>query len=259
MLIRRIRALFPALLLGLLLAACSNIIGPIRDYRAPPPVDGETPKIGRPYKINGVWYRPAYDPDYDETGYASWYGPQFHGRKTANGEIFDMNKLTAAHRTLPLPSYVKVTNLTNGRSLVLRVNDRGPFAKGRILDVSRRGAQLLGFERQGVARVRVQIVDADGTSLRRQDRAITAAAGATVPGMLYVQVGAFSSRRNAERLVSVLGDVGSVFVQRISRGSRTLYRVRVGPYESRRSAERALDRVHGAGYREARIFTEPVS
>ncbi len=115
-------------------------------------------KIGAPYQVAGVWYYPKEDYDYDETGIASWYGAKFHGRKTANGGIYDMNALTVAHRTLPMPSFVRVTNLDNGRSLVLEVNDRGPFARGRIIDISRRGAQLLGFQKQGTARVRVQIL-----------------------------------------------------------------------------------------------------
>jgi len=115
-------------------------------------------KIGKPYKIKSIWYYPAVNYGYVEKGIASWYGPQFHGRKTANGEIFDMNTVSAAHRTLPLPSVVRVTNLKNGRSLKIRVNDRGPFAKSRIIDLSRRAAQLLGFERSGTARVRIEIV-----------------------------------------------------------------------------------------------------
>ncbi len=115
-------------------------------------------KVGNPYKIGGVWYHPAVDYQYDETGIASWYGPNFHGRRTANGEIFDMNQISAAHRTLPLPSVVRVTNLRNGRSLTLRVNDRGPFARGRILDLSKKAAQALGFQKQGTVRVRVQIL-----------------------------------------------------------------------------------------------------
>ena len=117
-----------------------------------------TYKIGDPYQIDTRWYYPAVDYEYDETGIASWYGEKFHGRPTANGETYDMNGLSAAQRTLPLPSLVRVTNLDNGRSLVLRVNDRGPFARGRILDASRRSAQLLGFERAGTAKVRVQIL-----------------------------------------------------------------------------------------------------
>lgn len=125
-------------------------------------------KIGTPYQIKGTWYYPAEEWDYDETGIASWYGPNFHGKDTANGETYDMNELTAAHRTLPMPSFVRVINLENGRSIVLRVNDRGPFAKGRIIDVSRRGAQLLGFKDQGTARVRVQILAERSQALKAQ-------------------------------------------------------------------------------------------
>jgi len=128
-------------------------------------------KVGQPYQINGVWYYPAEDYDYVETGIASFYGGEtrgtnYRGRMTANGELYDMNGLTAAHRTLPLPSLVRVTNLENGRTIELRVNDRGPFARGRILDVSRRAAQLLGFEQQGTARVRVEILAPESLALK---------------------------------------------------------------------------------------------
>ena len=122
-------------------------------------------KIGKPYSINGVWYYPKVDYDYTETGIASWYGPNFHGKKTANGEVFDMNRVSAAHRTLPMPSIVRVTNLDSGRALLIRVNDRGPFAHGRIIDLSRRAAQLLGFERSGTAPVRVEILAAESRQL----------------------------------------------------------------------------------------------
>ncbi|MDB5397686.1 MAG: lipoprotein [Rhodospirillales bacterium] len=115
-------------------------------------------KIGQPYEIDGVTYVPAEDYNYDETGIASWYGPDFHGKITANGELYDMNEVTAAHKTLPMPCLVRVTNLDNGRTIVVRVNDRGPYARGRILDMSRRGAQLLGYEKTGTAKVRVQIM-----------------------------------------------------------------------------------------------------
>ena len=115
-------------------------------------------KIGNPYQIDGAWYYPAIDWNYDETGIASWYGTPFHGKYTANGELYDMNAVTGAHRTLPMPSIVQVTNLDNGRTIQLRVNDRGPYARGRIIDVSRRAAQLLGFENIGTAKVRVQIL-----------------------------------------------------------------------------------------------------
>lgn len=115
-------------------------------------------KIGTPYQINGTWYYPAEDWAYDETGIASWYGEDFQGRYTANGEVFDLNRATAAHRTLPMPTIVQVTNLDNGRSIQVRVNDRGPYARGRILDLSRRSAQLLGFEGKGTAKVRVKLL-----------------------------------------------------------------------------------------------------
>jgi rare lipoprotein A len=124
-------------------------------------------KVGNPYQIAGTWYYPAEDFGYVETGIASWYGPQFHAKTTANGETFDMNTLTAAHRTLPMPSVVRVTNLENGRALMLRVNDRGPFARGRIIDVSRRAAQLLGFQRSGTAKVRVEIVPDESRRLKQ--------------------------------------------------------------------------------------------
>jgi rare lipoprotein A len=123
-------------------------------------------KVGKPYQINGKWYYPAEDFDYVETGIASWYGPNFHGKSTANGEIFDQNLITAAHRTLPLPSAVRVTNLENGRTIQLRVNDRGPFARGRIIDLSRRSAQLLGFEKNGTAKVRVEILPDESRRLK---------------------------------------------------------------------------------------------
>lgn len=115
-------------------------------------------KVGQPYQIDGQWYTPSEDFDYDETGIASWYGPGFHGKTTANGERYDSNELTAAHPTLPMPSLARVTNLDNGRSIVVRINDRGPYAAGRIIDMSRRSAQLLGFEQQGTAKVRVQVM-----------------------------------------------------------------------------------------------------
>ncbi len=122
-------------------------------------------KVGNPYTINGITYAPAVDYNYDETGIASWYGPGFHEKYTANGEVYDQNALTAAHKTLPLPTFVRVTNLDNGRSMVLRINDRGPYAQGRIIDISRRGAQLLGFEQVGTAKVRVQVMEVESQQL----------------------------------------------------------------------------------------------
>jgi len=134
---------------GAWLAACAG--GPKPDA---PHASGTM----RPYEVNGTWYRPANQPHYDETGYASWYGVQGRYHTTANGEKFNEGVATAAHRTLPLPCIVEVTNLDNGRTVRLRVNDRGPFRRDRILDVSRRGAEELGFLGRGTAHVRVRYV-----------------------------------------------------------------------------------------------------
>lgn len=123
-------------------------------------------KVGNPYKILGRWYYPKEDYNYKEVGTASWYGPDFHAKRTANGEKYDMHSLTAAHRTLPLPSIVRVTNLENGRSLVVRVNDRGPYARNRIIDVSKKVAQLLGFLEQGTAKVRVEVLEKESKNLK---------------------------------------------------------------------------------------------
>jgi rare lipoprotein A len=128
-------------------------------------------KIGAPYSVNGVTYRPHEDLAYRRIGIASYYGGErqgidFHGRPTANGEIYDMYGLTAAHPTLPLPSVISVTNLENGRSLKLRVNDRGPFADGRLIDVSRKAARDLGFEEKGTARVRIEVLPEETRALK---------------------------------------------------------------------------------------------
>jgi len=125
-------------------------------FGQPVPKGGGRNQVGQPYEIAGVQYTPHEDPSYDRTGQASWYGELFHGRYTANGEIYDMDRLSAAHPTLPLPIYAQVTNLQNGRSLVVRINDRGPFKNDRIIDLSRRSAEVLGFRKQGTASVRVK-------------------------------------------------------------------------------------------------------
>jgi rare lipoprotein A len=122
----------------------------------PVPKGGGTYRVGSPYVVGGQTYVPQDDPHYRAEGLASWYGDDFHGRYTANGEIFDSDGISAAHPTLPLPSYVRVTNLNNGRSLVVRVNDRGPYVGNRLIDVSRRAAHLLGFTNRGTAPVRVE-------------------------------------------------------------------------------------------------------
>jgi len=128
------------------------------DFGDPVPKGGGTYRVGKPYSVAGRMYVPEEDLHYRAEGMASWYGDDFHGRQTANGEIFDMTALTAAHPTLPMPCYVRVTNIRNGKSLILRVNDRGPYHGNRLIDVSTRAAKLLEFDGYGVARVRVEYV-----------------------------------------------------------------------------------------------------
>ncbi|MEJ0042423.1 MAG: septal ring lytic transglycosylase RlpA family protein [Rhizomicrobium sp.] len=153
--IRTARRLLAVVSLAALAAACAS--APQESGVSVPPNAGVY-KIGQPYQIDGTWYYPKEQPDYDETGVASWYGPTFYGHRTANGEVYTAQDLTAAHRTLPLPVNVRVTNLDNGKTIVVRVNDRGPFAKGRIIDLSERAAELLGYKQKGTARVRVTFV-----------------------------------------------------------------------------------------------------
>ncbi|MGZ8407525.1 MAG: septal ring lytic transglycosylase RlpA family protein, partial [Caulobacteraceae bacterium] len=152
------RGMLAAALLSLLAACASGArpeVGRLPVVTDPAPIVSGTM---RPYQIRGRWYRPAEQPGYDETGMASWYGDQFNGRPTATGERFDMHALTAAHKTLPLPGLIEVTNLANGRRIVVRVNDRGPYVDNRVIDLSVKTAKILGFYGEGVAKVKVEYV-----------------------------------------------------------------------------------------------------
>ena len=246
-------------------------------------------KVGNPYEIAGVRYFPEEDYTYAETGIASWYGPKFHGRPTANGEIFDMNMVSAAHKTLPMPSVVRVTNLRNGRSLVVRVNDRGPFVAGRIIDLSRRTADLLDLRRQGTGPVRVEILPGESRRLKelalkkslpplpdtvevaRSDMAVSdsatpapepvpAAAGdPPAPGKdprIFVQAGAFTEHRYAARAAARLQDHGAVRIAEGRVGDRRYFRVRFGPVQDFASAESALQTVVSAGFPKAIIVVD---
>ncbi len=203
-------------------------------------------KIGPPYAVHGRVYRPAADYDYTEIGIASWYGPGFHGRTTANGEIFDMNAPSAAHRTLPMPSMVRVINLANGRRLDVRINDRGPFVNDRIIDLSRRAAQLLGFERDGLARVRVEI-------LAEESRRLAESMGVgAAPRSYFVQTGAFSDHDNARRHLAAITRFGDFSIVNETDGDG-LYRVRTGPYRTATAAETVLRALAANGETRARM------
>ena len=262
---------------------------------AVPPFQRPAYKIGKPYQIDGVWYTPKEDANYDATGIASWYGLPFDGRPTANGETYDMNALTAAHKTLPMPTMVRVTNLENGRSLVLRVNDRGPFVNGRVVDVSRRAAQLLGFLHQGTAKVRIAAVQSPArrfvsnkpitTEEERYDAAAAPQAAVAserlpppegVPAAparpssrppsvtlipvtetrMYVQAGAFTRQDNAERLSAGLSPLGPARMMTATVKGQRFFRVRIGPLTSVEKADAMLTRVINGGYRDARIVID---
>jgi rare lipoprotein A len=157
----------------------------------PVPKGGGTYRIGKPYTVGGRVYVPEEDVNYREEGLASWYGDDFHGRQTANGEVFDMGSLTAAHPTLPMPCYARVTNLGNGKSLIVRVNDRGPYHGNRLIDVSNKAAELLEFKGNGVARVRVEYVGRaplEGSDDRQLMATLRTGAPAPAPAPSLVRV-----------------------------------------------------------------------
>lgn len=188
---------------------------------------------------------------YVERGVASWYGPGFHAASTSNGERYDMHAMTAAHTTLPLPSYVQVTNLRNGRSVVVRVNDRGPFKDGRIIDLSHSAAYKLDMIRDGTTFVEVR-------ALTPGD-AMPAAAGAPVaPSSLFVQAGAFASEENANRLLAQLRSQGlqNGFVRADEVAGKTFYRVRVGPAPTVKEFDRILARLKKLGVSDARLAAD---
>ena len=231
-------------------------------------------KVGNPYKIMGKWYYPKEDYSYSEVGTASWYGKDFHAKRTANGEKYDMNALTAAHRTLPLPSIVKVTNLENGRSLVLRVNDRGPYAKNRIIDVSKRASQLLGFFTQGTTKVRVEVMEKESKALKAaltgepveeniyqvQEEAPvivsnTERKGVSYPkGSYFVQVGSFSLESGAQSVASQLGEESNIYYTNVN--GQNFYRVRVGPFIDEQSANEMLNKIRGKGIYDAKVVSD---
>ncbi len=275
------------LVLVLLLAACATSNRPPARgpaARAPASVPG-APKIGKPYQVFGVWYYPADDRAYDEKGIASWYGPGFHALSTANGERYDQDDMTAAHKTLPMPSYVEVENFDNGRKLTVRINDRGPFVAGRIIDLSRRSAQLLGVDRAGTARVRVRRIYPDAETRQRlapppAPRPLPpivvagAAAAALIPGSVpvvgtvpvpagtapapvslanghFIQVAALTDAGRIAWLSGYLAAFGPVVQQPAPNG---LTRIRLGPFADDAAANAVLAQLRIAGYSEARLI-----
>lgn len=258
-------------------------------YTGPDPIPqgGGVYKVGDPYQIAGRTYYPREDPDYEATGIASWYGPKFHRRMTANGEWFDQERITAAHNTMPLPSFAQVTNLKTGKAIVVRVNDRGPYAQNRIIDLSKRSAEMLGFRAQGTAPVRVKYIGPaplngddyyvaqakmEGLKVARAGKqnfaraavtpsssiVYTGSVGKTVSlpanaARLFVQAGTFSNPDNAARARQRLASLGAVETVTMAAASGPLYQVRVGPLDDTGEANQVLNQVIAAGHRDARL------
>lgn len=267
--------------------AFSGKASPVYPGRGPLPKGGGKYLVGDAYSVSGHRFRPKIEPNYDSIGIASWYGAKFDRHMTSNGEWFDMRYPSAAHTTLPLPSYAKVTNLENGRKIIVRVNDRGPFVKNRIIDLSAKAAGMLGLKSKGTAKVRVQYVgkaplndtgrhlaamNAElrrGTSLkhmiaaadRRSNgtpyRLVAHVIGrSTVSGKtrsslktrFYVQAAAFANPVNARRAKGRLSSLGPVRVSIFSRDGHRFYRVCLGPLSDPRQAEKTWRQVIAAGH-----------
>jgi len=268
-----------AALLALTLAACATtarrIPAPL-PAPAPPPADiaavPEPVPHAEPRSLHGN--PPFYDAlgrryfvlasadGYLERGVASWYGPTFHGGNTSSGEPYNMYGMTAAHRTLPLPTYARVTNLVNGRSVVVRINDRGPFVANRIIDLSYTAAAKLDMLREGTAMVEVQaLTPATHTAASLLMDGAPPAASPTPPpsrALLYVQTGAFADPANAERELRRLQAAGlaSAFVVPPPAGRSQLYRVRVGPVGSVAEFDALAARLAALGIPDARLVTD---
>lgn len=255
--------------LSLTLAACAT--APRTRYRAlpppppppfpspslPPPAPGRSvPPTQRPYEVDGKRYIPLSSADgFRQDGIASWYGAEFHGRRTADGEIYDMNALTAAHKTLPMNIFARVTNLDNGKSVVVRINDRGPFVDGRVIDLSSAAARAIGMRRPGTARVEVQALgyarlDGHGT-------AVYEPAGPLDRGNFTIQVGAFSSLKSAEKLKKKLArSFKNAHITVADSDRKILYRVRVGAFTTIEDGTRAQKRLVRLGFRHTFLVAE---
>jgi rare lipoprotein A len=255
----------------------------------PVPSGGGRYHVGKPYQVAGRWFKPQEQPGYDRTGTASWYGEAFHRRKTSNGEWFDMNDMTAAHPTLPLPSYAKVTNLQNGQQIVVRINDRGPFVGTRIIDLSKRSADALDFQHAGKAQVRVQWIGnapindsgqhllamnqalgrgEDVSGLRQiaeqrvpSGRGSVQVASATDDGIVAqqpsagyaIQVGSFTEQANALAAMSMVSDFADARLTTSESDQGLIYKTVIGPIRGQAEAMQILARVHDAGFGDATI------
>jgi len=217
-------------LTALILISCGTKV-----QEKPPSADYKNVAYGKPYVIRGIKYYPmSYVSDFEQVGYASWYGKEEHGSLTANGEIYDMYADTAAHKTLPLGSMVHVENLENGKTTVVRINDRGPFIKGRIIDLSYTGAKKIGIVEKGVAKVKITLLSeakdrlvVDGRDVNLNDRKFA------------VQIGSFTVYENAKRLAK---KHNNAHITKFRKKGNTFYRVRIKNFGNRDEAESFIDK-----------------
>lgn len=195
-----------------------------------------------PYVVNGVTYEVLEDyRSYSERGIASWYGAKFTGHETSNGELYDVYLASAAHKSLPIPCFARVTNLENGKSIVVRVNDRGPFHADRLIDLSYAAAVKLGYMEKGTAQVEVEVIDVVGVDDRRD---------ASYGKYRYLQLGAFISESTANTLLAELQNLVSapVFISPVDAGGMMLYRVRLGPVDDKKHLLALQQRLQDSGY-----------
>lgn len=234
-----------------------------------------TYKIGKPYEIKGKMYYPKENFEYDETGLASWYGPGFHGKTTANMEIFDQNQISAAHKTLQLPCLVRVYNLENGRILDVRINDRGPYYDGRIIDLSKRAAQLLDIFRKGTAKVRVKVLKKESLALKNmalgktksplpppnppqkipivETSKVVSFPTAAKPSKIYITLPE-AKYRTAAKTAATLDGLGPVVLNETRKGDSIIYEIKMGPFSSEKQAQEVLKKIHSKGFSTAKIL-----
>lgn len=284
--------LFLGCIILILLNGCSSsptvVTGIERPSRAPLYAKRGTYKIGNPYTVKGITYSPKERFHFEEVGLASWYGPGFHKNTTANMEIFDQNQISAAHKTLQLPCLVRVYNLDNGRVLDVRINDRGPFYEGRILDLSKRAAQLLGVFQKGLARVRIKVLERESRLLKemalgkrpsqRKPQPLPAepvdidsikplpfidppkdgvfsSEALPLPGGKgdYVEFPLLKNYGEAAKLSAEMDKFGPSMIEQKKEGKNMFYRVRIGPFKNLREAQKVLKQVKGKGFSKALI------
>ncbi len=223
-----------------------------------PPVQSKNSPTSRPYKVMGKWYQPLNDANnFVQIGKASWYGRKFHGRKTANGEIYDMYAISAAHKTLPIGTYVRVHNLHNNKKIVARINDRGPFVRGRIIDLSYAAAKKIGIVGPGTAKVKIVALGVSEVSEPKTDKHRTCVPVNYYAGNFTFQVGAFCDLQNAERFREKLAQkYRNAHITTYDDGDTIYYRVRLGKCSNLEQAADYEKYLNDNGFNDAFIVAE---